>query len=458
MSTSPDKDDMVNYWGCQYVEERNRRGGGGSSVKLDSLVKASVPGFRLESLHASGSFSNTIAMDRATGGNRTLCLIALGSYVGGQDSLLELSSLGALNPKMSIAYVKEPHEASEECKRQTVALPYHVPHKGLDEKELCQHEAACICALHRRLVSAKLNGTPFKALLMELILAGNGGELSEAFLRKLGLLLQRFDVGVVVDEIMTGGRAGPTMAMSTHAPSEFVACVTHITMGKIFGCGIVLESTAFHDVRTRFARGFSTEIGADEACDKWSTISDRLFQGMLTQRREDVMRTCNLPEDCWWGRGLLLFCVKSRPQIQHNLKCRYLPMLENKKVRKMTMKQTAYTKAIVCNMLMEKAQKWIRCAREIDNQQHDNPFVSEFADMIVSKGPNIVTPKQLFDYVGPCKGDELREKAIRNSAERIRKGTQAMVSSALKDVSVKSGGYIKSAKKTKKRRLCYLIT
>ena len=78
--------------------------------------------------------------------------------------------------------------------------------------------------------------------------------------------------------------------------------------------------------------------------------------------------------------------------------------------------------------------------------------------MIVSKGPNIVTPKQLFDYVGPCKGDELREKAIRNSAERIRKGTQAMVSSALKDVSVKSGGYIKSAKKTKKRRLCYLIT
>ena len=81
---------------------------------------------------------------------------------------------------------------------------------------------------------AKVNGTPFKALLMETILGGCGAELSHAFLGQLAQVLKKHNICVIVDGILTGGRIGPRFATTFMLPKAFQCQVQFITLGKCF--------------------------------------------------------------------------------------------------------------------------------------------------------------------------------------------------------------------------------
>ena len=125
---------------------------------------------------------------------------------------------------------------------QIVALPYHLPCAKCSDDELRQYEKDCLEALNQKLLLATLWGTPFRAILLELILCGTGGELSNNFLRSFGALCEHYNVPIIVDEVMTGGRVGPNMTLASSTPIEFNNQVKFITMGKYNGCGMLLRS------------------------------------------------------------------------------------------------------------------------------------------------------------------------------------------------------------------------
>ena len=78
-------------------------------------------------------------------------------------------------------------------------------------------------------------------ILMEITLSSNGSTVSDHALTILGHLAHLHDFGIVVDEIMTGGRT-KTMLSTMEKPKIFQKSVEFITMGKWFKCGMVLRS------------------------------------------------------------------------------------------------------------------------------------------------------------------------------------------------------------------------
>ena len=78
-------------------------------------------------------------------------------------------------------------------------------------------------------------------ILIEITLASNGSTLSDRALTILGELARLHDFGIVVDEIMTGGRT-KTMFSTMEKPKIFQKAVEFITMGKWLKCGMVLGS------------------------------------------------------------------------------------------------------------------------------------------------------------------------------------------------------------------------
>jgi 4-aminobutyrate aminotransferase-like enzyme len=84
----------------------------------------------------------------------------------------------------------------------------------------------------------KLEGRPMRALVMELILASNGGELSNRFLKNIGTLARHHEFSIIVDEILTGARVGPKLLRTLTTPTEFQTAVGFVTLGKWPGLGI----------------------------------------------------------------------------------------------------------------------------------------------------------------------------------------------------------------------------
>ena len=78
-------------------------------------------------------------------------------------------------------------------------------------------------------------------ILMEITLASNGSTISDRALTILGELAHLHKFGIVVDEIMTGGRT-KTMLSTMEKPKIFQKSVEFITMGKWLKCGMVLGS------------------------------------------------------------------------------------------------------------------------------------------------------------------------------------------------------------------------
>lgn len=298
----------------------------GSST-LPSLIAAETKGFVLERVSSSGSEANGWAINDATGLNTSLCLLGAGSYVAGDGSALQSLSTSEFSPASELALIKPPHEVRFGTGRaNTVPLPYHIP-EVLSARKLCMYEDLCLEAVHIKLCHAKMRGKPYKAILLELMLAGNGALLSDRALVSIGKLATHHGLCVIVDEVMTGARTGAMFYLLSKPPT-FVAAVTHVTFGKWCHLGMIFVSKTWAEERTTFypfaARGASTNLDTEEAVLQWQCVKKSLAE--TNEKRVKVLKKLKLNAEQAWGAGLIVFgpCHSST---NHGLKCRFLPMI-----------------------------------------------------------------------------------------------------------------------------------
>jgi hypothetical protein len=342
-------DDLSNNWGTVLVTVgRKERNGTPHKfimderidlVTLKSVVLSSTSkDYELCKLCSCGTDANVHSILEATEGDTSKCLFAAGSYLGGDDSVLHcLSTSHEIEPH-GPCILGLPHETSAFGRKQNIGLPYHIPCTCCSDDILHPYEDMCLHELHLRLLAQRLTGSPYKALLLELCLAGCGAILSDRALGKLGHLAKKHDLRLIVDEIMTGGRTSPSHILLTQTkPREFQDQVTHITMGKWPGIGIVLRKNSHnHCAKTPNlkaeifkTRGVSSQPSCAHALVCWRAVMANL--GNIETRRESILQTSKFkknmgPSECW-GQGLLIFLPYGRIDNSHGLKNRFLPQL-----------------------------------------------------------------------------------------------------------------------------------
>jgi len=334
-------DDLANNWGTKFCLPDNghpslRRpslpralgeAGSSSSTMLSGLVSAETDQFTFERVSVCGSQANIWAIDDATTQNASLCLYAAGSYICGDGSALERFSTSKFNVGAELSIIMHPNSVRDaRIRTHTIPLPYHIP-GVLNPKELMDYEDKCLQAVHIRLCWAKMRRTPYKALFLELMLAGTGAVLSNRALVSLGRLARHHNLCVIVDEIMTGGRTG-SMFYLLSKPQSFQAVVTHITLGKWSQMGLVFLSKSWAKKRMTMypfkLRGASTYLVEDEALVQWRCVKKCLPE--IPKKRKNVLDKLRLKEEDVWGEGLLLFGPR-RMDTLRGLKCRYLPLI-----------------------------------------------------------------------------------------------------------------------------------
>lgn len=213
-------DDCANEWGCRLCipAERAARSRQQLSARendsfghLRDEVNATFDNgeFQLLKVATCGSDAQLFALIQATGGDLNSCIIACGSYVSGENGGLQNWSTSNFAIQHGPSTITHPKFVSTQfTKRNTVPLPYMIP-GTMSEKALAAYEEKCLTEIHVRCLFARLSGSPYKNLLMEIMLAGCGATLSAAALTKIGYLAAHHGISITLDEIMTGGGREP---------------------------------------------------------------------------------------------------------------------------------------------------------------------------------------------------------------------------------------------------------
>lgn len=372
-------DDLSNNWGVNLcLPERYHRSLGSSSLPMRAkanaersssatlpvLLAAETDQFVFERVSSCGSQANSWAIDDATNLNKTLCLFAAGSYVAGDASALQSYSTSEFNVNEELSLVVPPQEvAFPQARANTIPLPFHIP-GVISTKELNKYEDKCFQAVHIKLSWAKMRGKPYKAILLELMLAGNGAILSNRALVALGKLAVYHNLCVIVDEIMTGGRTG-AMFYLLSKPVSFINVVTHITFGKWTQMGMIFLSKPWAKKRPSLypftKRGASTFLCPEDAVSRWRCLKKTLSE--IPNKKEKVLKKLRLSNKQVWGEGLLLF-GSHRRETAKGLKCRYLPLahehtpIDNVKYTQL-MNPHSY-RIHVNNAVMGSVNKWVQ--------------------------------------------------------------------------------------------------
>jgi len=333
-------------------------------------VRKSTKGdFVLAKAAACGSDANAFAALEATDGDTSSLCIAAGSYVAGDFSVLQNWSSSCFDVHSGLAVISCPSDIKFEFTRQhTVALPYSIPcsYCAVDQEE---YEDSCLYALHARLLVARLCGHPFRSILLEIILGGNGASLSNRALSKVARILEHHDMNCVVDEALTAARCGTGGSMLytlSTTPLEFQKRTTHVTIAKWPGIGMVLVNEWYRRQQqqsgsdgAKSKRGQSTEISCDEATKRWAQVELNLLK--IPERRNEVLKAIGLSQDEAWGAGLLMYGPKHRLDAAKGLKNRYLPLLSpNTKVDSIRFKRHEdYKKECVCACIRNGVKAWV---------------------------------------------------------------------------------------------------
>jgi hypothetical protein len=373
-------DDLANNWGTNLClperynttsfapmlpKSRSRLGlgGGTTHTSLPVLVAAESNKFTFGTVAACGSQANSWAINDATQNNASLCLFAAGSYVAGDGTSLQQYSTSEFDIGAQLCHIMPPKEVLTSAGRaNTIPLPYHIP-GVLTPDQLTHYEDECLQKVHIQLCWAKMQSKPYKALLLELILAGNGATLSHRALISIGKLAAYHQLRVIVDEIMTGGRTG-SMIYLLSKPVSFQAVVTHVTFGKWTQMGIVIMSKTWAERRKIMypftKRSASTYLCEDDAVRQWKCMKEFLQQTSV--RRAKILRKLKLTEEHVWGEGLLLFGPR-KIETTRGLKCRYLPMIhENTPIDNVgsTLVMPGHRFRVVVNQqIMDATRQWI---------------------------------------------------------------------------------------------------
>lgn len=362
-------DDLANKWGCNLrlssSDTRRKSMEGNCFKRLGEAVRKSTKGkFVLTKALSCGSDANAFAVLEATTGDTSRIGIAAGSYVAGDNGSLQVWSSSAFDVKSALAIVKLPKEVAPFTEELTFALPYRIPCRLCDlyQRDTKAYEDYCLTALHARLLFARLMAWPFNSILMELILGGNGCALSERALCKLAKILKHHKMSCVVDECLTGGRCGPGMLLTQSMPLEFQQQVTHITLAKWPGIGMVLATSAMkRDTTTVSTRRQSTKTDCNDATKMWLSVEKGLSK--IPGRRQTVVKALRLGDEgdsLCWGTGLLMFGPKQRCDALQGLKNRYLPLLEETDVDRIKfIRPDNYEKESVCELMRSRIDAWV---------------------------------------------------------------------------------------------------
>ena len=299
-----------------------------------SINQATNAVFKFSKISGCGTDANVHAILEATEGDTSTCIFAAGSYIGGDDSVLQALSSCCELKHFGPSVVCLPTQLGKFGQLQTVGLPYYIPHVSLDQPTLNKYENMCLHELHIRLLAQRLTGTPYKALLLELCLAGCGAILSDRALLRLGVLAKQHTLSIIVDEIMTGGRtSAKSMLLTQQKPTEFVSQVSHITMGKWLGIGLVLTrhgvkhfSQSPNMVSNIYTpRGVSSTPSCTGALKAWQIVAGNL--GAIPHRREQALTHLGFNSNDCWGIGLMIYAACSRVGSVPALENRFLPLL-----------------------------------------------------------------------------------------------------------------------------------
>ena len=193
-------------------------------------------------LTTNSSDANLYAVTSLTQGNTSGCLVACGSYVSGDSGPLESWSTSAfeIGSGPSGIICPEDQRITPFTLEHTITLPYFIESTMSDddlrkyENEFLEH--LLIFCFYNKVMKSKVT-----CILMKITLASNGSTLSDRALTILGELAHLHKFGIVVDEIMTGGRT-KTMLSTVEKPKIFQKSVEFITEGKWLKCGMVLGS------------------------------------------------------------------------------------------------------------------------------------------------------------------------------------------------------------------------
>ena len=326
-------DDLANKWGrylCLCSGKRDYN----SSEKEEEFkraVKRLCTPFHVADIMGSGPSANSTSCIEATGGRTDKLLVGCGSYVSGSGNLLDSWSTSQFDSRHSFAEINTDKDTIPEVAlKHTVPLPYHIPCDRCcnHENMLTKLEDKCLQEIHARcLREVAMTREPVKALLLELILAGCGAELSDRFLGALGELAEKHDFWIIVDEILTGGRTG-RMLLTTLKPDKFQHRVSHITLGKWIGVGISLVNPSFKTSNRTLnmtARGETTRVNVAGALSMWEEVCKLLDS--TSERRKQVLKHMKCSEDLCWGAGVLIYGPRRRHDSKKALKCRLTPLL-----------------------------------------------------------------------------------------------------------------------------------
>ena len=341
--------------------------------KINSILHtATNDAFELFQVFECGSQANSGAfLDVCP--NMSQILVCQGAYVAGNGTAHQWLSTSKFDPQgWSLTGIHSPAEVvSKFAKQQVIPLPFHVqmqpddPSMTLELRNfLDRYEDACLDVVHLRCCAAMAGGYPIKALFLELMLAGNGASLSRRTLEKLAELSIHHDFTFIVDEIMTGGRTG-TLLYAQQQPTKFLERVSHVTMGKWTGVGLLLKryggsgpwSLPIEDCQTG-TRGASTKISLAEVDKNLEHVCEH--QHMCSKRFKAVADYLGLEcRDCW-GAGALVFAPKGATASTMGLKNRFLPVLNDIPIAKglKSVAKPHYQKAFVNKMIVNGTLEW----------------------------------------------------------------------------------------------------
>ena len=335
-------DDAHNVWGTRlFLLSKHDRNmfKAQSSVFLEDELKRIIANtfsnkYHLQKVCADGSTANIFAIIDATKGDSGNCLIAAGSYLTAAGCVLCNLATTVFQISSALSVIRSPDDDDElSARRAIIALPYYIP-GCITEDQLNVYEDMCFTKLHEKLLLYRVMGRPIMALFLELMLAGNGASLSDRALSKIAILSRKHDFKIIVDEIMTGGRTG-TILLLTTKPIEFVNCVSHVTLGKWCKCGIILVSTEQHIIEQRQQDNVtapcsnSTSIDLHQVIPLWNKLVTVVLMADL--RREAVLKKIKCKERDSWGKGVLIFTPVKNNTTQ-GLGHRLLPMLEQTQI------------------------------------------------------------------------------------------------------------------------------
>lgn len=442
-------DDAANNWGVELIgicyPRRQSYDKHCRSFKMavDSICKP----FMLEKTTACGSDANLWVVNHITGGNTSSCLFGCGSYVAGDSSALQYLSTSDFDVAHSFSMIQNPQSGtlSDAAKQQTIALPYHIPCSNCQQqncKSIRILEEQCLRELHLRSIIGEMSGHPIKALMLELILAGNGGTLSDRFLIRLGKLCQQHRIFIAVDEIMTGGRTGHMLLTNTK-PKEFLDHVLCVTLGKWPGVGLVLihediewTNLLFQDIEiTR--RGASTIMGTDQSLSTWKAVVPIL--GKADSRRQAILAKLNVEPEEAWGQGAMVFSDRVRQGFSDGLKGRYLLRLESLPLDKFTMvKKDEFAKPNICECITRTVSLWLQQSQSIGN-----PIEREFSHFL-SVTPNIghSNKKQLLALLSEFQGGVGSTKRLGDITKVVAKLENAGLASMMLKTKKRKRGFV----------------